>query len=598
MRMSISHHLPGQVERKPQDTPSLAVRALTTPLLDILGLDVHFSGHHAVQGLDLQIAAGETVALVGESGCGKSTTALAIMRLLPASTRVKGAVRFAGADLLTLGAQELNALRGRDIAMIFQEPMTSLNPVLTIGQQVAEALTLHQPLTRATARARAIELLDLVKLPEPARRFDDYPHNLSGGQRQRVMIAMAVACRPRLLIADEPTTALDVTIQAQILALIDELRRELGMAVLLITHDLGVVAQWADRVAVMYGGRQLESGPVAHVFEQPRHAYTQGLLGASLHLSHSLHYRTSRLAEVRPDGQGGFPLVRPSMPSQNVAPLPARKPQGPLLAVESLEVGYALKQGSIQAVAGVSFEIAPGETVGLVGESGCGKSSLSRAILGLVPAQGGRVLLDGQNLLPLSPREWLPWRRRIQMIFQDPYSSLNPRQQVQDILGHALAIHGVRDRAERERRILSILDDVGLSQSARTRYPHEFSGGQRQRIGIARALVLRPELVICDEPVSALDVSIQAQILNLLADLKVVHGLSYLFISHDLSVVRYIADRVLVMNRGQIVESASHEHIWSHPRHPYTRTLLAAVPGRSDDRSPLNGQAPELRQAA
>jgi peptide/nickel transport system ATP-binding protein len=557
-----------------------AVGAPDDALLDIRGLSVAFPGHVAVDALDLHIDAGETVALVGESGCGKSTTALAVLRLLPPQARLSGAVRFAGRDLLGLKERELVDLRGREISMIFQEPMTSLNPVLTIGRQVAEALTLHQRLSAAAARARAVELLDLVKLPEPARRFDDHPHHLSGGQRQRVMIAMAVACKPRLLIADEPTTALDVTIQAQILRLIDDLRRELGMAVLLITHDLGVVAQWADRVAVMHGGRKLEEGPTGRVFAAPRHAYTRGLLGASLHLDNDLHYRTARLAEIRADGHGGFDLLRAPVRVQ-----PAAAPAAgaaPLLSVEELHVGYAGRHGTVPAVQGVSLSIAPGETVGLVGESGCGKSSLSRAIVRLVPAQSGRVVFGGEDLLALSPSALLPWRRRVQMIFQDPYGSLNPRHRVEDMLHHALAIHGLRDRAERERRIAAVLDDVGLGAQARKRYPHEFSGGQRQRIGIARALVLRPELVICDEPVSALDVSVQAQILNLLVDLKAAYGLAYLFISHDLSVVRYIADRVLVMNGGRIVESGDPADIWAHPQHPYTRTLLAAVPGRRD----------------
>ncbi|HEY0202031.1 MAG TPA: ABC transporter ATP-binding protein, partial [Burkholderiaceae bacterium] len=478
-----------------------------------------------------------------------------------------------------------------DIAMVFQEPMTSLNPVLTIGAQVAEALTLHAPLSAAAARQRAIELLDLVKLPRAAERFGDYPHQLSGGQRQRVMIAMAVACKPKLLVADEPTTALDVTIQAQILELIDELRRDLGMAVLLITHDLGVVAQWADRVAVMHDGRKLEEGPAAQVFARPRHAYTQGLLGASLHMEQALHYRTARLAEIRHDNHGGFALIRPPIRAAATPTTGAT-----LLAVQDLQVRYSGSHDPVQAVDGVSFTIARGETVGLVGESGCGKSSLSRAIVRLVTAQGGQVLLDGQDLLPLTTRALLPWRRRVQMIFQDPYGSLNPRQRVEDILGNALVIHGVRDRAERGRRVDAILDDVGLGRSARTRYPHEFSGGQRQRIGIARALVLRPELVICDEPVSALDVSIQAQILNLLADLQAAYGLSYLFISHDLAVVRYIADRVLVMQAGRIVESGDHESIWAHPQHPYTRALINAVPCPRH-RPPQADDAP-LRAAA
>ena len=565
----------------PQPGPAVAprdgaVQAADATLLDIRGLDVRFGEHHAVRGLDLQVQAGQTVALVGESGCGKSTTALALMRLLPAHARLAGSVRFAGRDLLALRERDMAALRGGALSMVFQEPMSSLNPVLSIGAQVAEALRLHVPLSPAAARARATELLDLVRLPEPARRYGDHPHQLSGGQRQRVMIAMAVACKPRLLIADEPTTALDVTIQAQILALLDELRRALGMAVLLITHDLGVVAQWADRVAVMHGGRKLEEGAVQRVFDAPRHAYTQGLLGASLHLAPGeLHYRHARLPEVRHAGGEQFTLHRPEPVA--AAPIAPDADRRPLLQVQDLRVRYAGAPAGQFAVDGVSLQIARGETVGLVGESGCGKSSLSRAIVRLVPATG-RVLLDGQDLLALAPRALLTQRRRVQMVFQDPYGSLNPRHCVEDILGHALAIHGVGERAERSRRIAQVLDDVGLGQAAGRRYPHEFSGGQRQRIAIARALVLRPELVVCDEPVSALDVSIQAQILNLLADLRAAYGLSYLFISHDLAVVRYIADHVLVMHGGRIVEEGPRAQVLTHPRHDYTRALLAAVP--------------------
>ncbi|WP_420994230.1 ABC transporter ATP-binding protein [Cupriavidus sp. 30B13] len=561
---------------RPDAVPTASIAA---PLLAVRGLDVRFPGKHAVQGLDLQIAAGEMLALVGESGCGKSSAALALMGLLPAYARSTGSVRLDGRELAGLGERALSAERGRSLSMIFQEPMTSLNPVLSVGRQVAEAITLHQPLSRGAARARAIELLELVRLPEPARRFDAYPHEFSGGQRQRIMIAMAVACGPRLLIADEPTTALDVTIQAQILALIDSLRRELGMAVLLITHDLGVVADYADRVAVMHGGRKLEEGATADVFAAPAHAYTRGLLGASLHVANGLHYSRDRLAEIRADGDGDFRLVTPPA-APRAASRAATAGAAPLLSVQDLTLSYPGDgHQRVRAVDGLSLDIAAGETVGLVGESGCGKSSLSRAIVRLAQADAGRVLFDGQDLLALAPSALLPWRRRVQMVFQDPYGSLNPRQRVEDILGHALAIHGVRERAERARRIAAILDDVGLGRGAAGRYPHEFSGGQRQRIAIARALVLRPELVICDEPVSALDVSIQAQILNLLADLKAEHGLTYLFISHDLSVVRYIADRMCVMQAGRIVETGTPESLWTSPRHPYTRALLAAVPG-------------------
>ena len=563
------------------EAPELTGRPEAAPeVLRIEQLTVSFGEHIAVRGLDLQVAAGEMLALVGESGCGKSTTALAVLRLLGPQARSRGRMWLQGRDLLALPESALSAVRGREVGMIFQEPMTSLNPLQSIGQQVAEAVRLHERLPPAALRERVLALLAQVRLPEPAQRYDDYPHQLSGGQRQRVMIAIAVACRPRLLIADEPTTALDATIQAEILALIDGLRRELGMAVLLITHDLGLVAQWADRVAVMHAGLKLEEGPVAEVLAQPRHAYTRGLLAASLHGSQVPHFRDTRLAEIRQDAEGGFRVVRP--PARPVQALPVAAPA--LLEVQDLTVRYA-GRGGTAAVQGVSLQIAAGETLGLVGESGCGKSSLSRALVQLVAAESGQVRWQGLDLLGLSPRELLPWRRRIQMIFQDPFSSLNPRQRVEDILGHALRLHGVQPARERDRRIDAILSDVGLPATARRRYPHEFSGGQRQRIGIARALVLRPELVIRDEPGSALDVSVQAQVLNLLVDLKAEYGLSYLFISHDIAVVRYIADRVLVMQAGQVVDSGAHPGFWQETRHPYTQRLLASVPGAAADPS-------------
>ncbi|ASU40911.1 glutathione ABC transporter ATP-binding protein GsiA [Herbaspirillum sp. meg3] len=550
-------------------------------LLDIRNLNVSFPGHDAVKNLSFGIAAGETLALVGESGCGKSTTALSLLRLLPDSARVSGSIVFEGRDLQTLPEEEICALRGNAISMIFQEPMTSLNPVLTIGQQVVEAIRLHQPLSAQAAKARAIELLELVRIPEPQRRFNDYPHNLSGGQRQRVMIAMAVSCHPRLLVADEPTTALDVTIQAQILALLDQLRRELSMAVLLITHDLAVVEQWADRVVVMYGGKKIEEARSEILFERPRHPYTQGLLGASLQIERNYHYRDGRLPEIRTEQKGDERIFTLSG-REHAAPLPPISlSEKPLLSLRDVHTHYRSRNGVVHAVKGVSFDVAPGESVGLVGESGCGKSTLSKTIVRLVESSAGKILLDGEDIAKLDGMRLRPYRRRVQMIFQDPYASLNPRHTVAEILDAALVIHDVKDKTERRRRIEQIVDLVGLPQRALRSYPHQFSGGQRQRIGIARALVLKPALVICDEPVSALDVSVQAQILNLLVDLKREFGLSYLFISHDLSVVRYIADKVLVMNGGRIVESGDHNSIWQNPQHEYTRSLIAAVPSSS-----------------
>ena len=537
----------------------------TTPLLELNKLAVSFGGRPAVHPIDLSIKHGEMLALVGESGSGKSTIALAAMGLLPAQAHVEGSIRFEGQALLTLREREWSALRGNRIGMIFQEPMTSLNPLQPIGRQVAEALTLHKPMSFSEARKQALELLDLVRLPEPALCFDHYPHQLSGGQRQRVMIAIAVACRPSLLIADEPTTALDVTIQAQILELIDQLRRELSMAVLLITHDLGVVSRWADRVIVMKDGTKAEEADSATLFALPSQPYTRALLGASLHFGAGLHYRDGRLTET----------ISERLPATNATANPDPRI---LLEVTDLQVDYPGAGRAVRAVDGVSFNIREGETVGLVGESGCGKSSLSRALTRLLEPSAGSIVFDGDDVTHRRRRALRPYRRRVQMIFQDPYGSLNPRHTVERTLGLALAIHGVSQRRERETKIRRIVDAVGLPASALQRYPHEFSGGQRQRIGIARALVLEPELVICDEPVSALDVSIQAQILDLLADLKAELRLALLFISHDLSVVRYIADRVLVMQAGRLVETCDHRSIWTSPQHPYTRALIDAVP--------------------
>ena len=564
---------------------SLKAAQPEAPLLDIQDLSIAFRGSQgrvsAVSHLNLSLQRGETLALVGESGSGKSTTALSLLRLLAPGAEVTGRLLFEGRDILQLRPPELRALRGREISMIFQEPMTSLNPVHTIGAQIAETLRLHEGLSALAARRRALELLDLVRIPEPQRRIDDHPHKLSGGQRQRVMIAMAVACRPRLLVADEPTTALDVTIQAQILELLDGLRRELDMALLLITHDLGVVSQWADRVAVMFGGEKVEEADTASLFAQPAHAYTRGLLGASLHAGQVPHSSERRLPEINTaldpvTGLRRFELVQPSPR----APQPAVLATGqPLLQVQDLRTAYRGRDGAlVNAVDGVSFELRAGETLGLVGESGCGKSTLSKTLLRLVDPSEGRIVLDGTDIARLPERALKDWRRRIQMVFQDPYASLNPRRSVQDILDTVLKVHDVASRDERRRRIGEILERVGLPASAASRYPNEFSGGQRQRIGIARALVVRPALVVLDEPVSALDVSIQAQILNLLVELKQDFGLSYLFISHDLSVVRHIADRVMVMNQGRIVEAGHHREIWEHPQHPYTRSLIQAAP--------------------
>jgi peptide/nickel transport system ATP-binding protein len=542
---------------------------MTAPLLDINQLRVHFGPHPAVDGLSVSLKRGQTLALVGESGCGKSTTALALMGLLPASARVSGRVLFDGRDLLELEPAQWRTLRGRHLGIIFQEPMTSLNPALTIGYQVVEVLRLHGLADRKLAHARALELLDQVEIPQAAQRFGAYPHQLSGGQRQRVVIAMAIACNPQLLIADEPTAALDVTVARQVLQLLDRLQREHAMAMLLITHDLALVENHADHCVVMHGGQAMEHGSASAVLESPRHPYTKGLLGASLHRLGGIGYREQRLPEVRISsataGQPArFELHRP-------APLPAlatRAAQPPLLKVRDLVSGYEGKP----AVHGVSFDLLRGQTLGLVGESGCGKSTLSRTLTRLILPMKGSIEFAGAPLGDATVRGPSP----IQMVFQDPYTSLNPRCRVGDILERVLIVSGVRQASERRRAIAERLDQVGLSQASVQRYPHEFSGGQRQRIGIARALLTRPQLLILDEPVSALDVSVQAQILNLLVELKHSLNLSYLFISHDLAVIRYMADEVLVMQHGRIVEAANAKQLWGAPSHPYTRTLLSA----------------------
>jgi peptide/nickel transport system ATP-binding protein len=566
-----------------------------TPLLSLQDLSIRYPGEArpAVSGLNLDVGAGESVALVGESGCGKSTTALALLRLLPASAQASGRVLLEGRDLLALRERDMAALRGNAVSMIFQEPMTSLNPVLSIGAQVVETLRLHTALSPQAAHARAVELLDQVRIPEPQRRFHAFPHQLSGGQRQRVMIAMAIACTPKLLVADEPTTALDVTVQAQILELLDTLRRELRMAMLLITHDLGVVARWADRVAVMHDGIKVEEQSARTLFREPAHPYTRGLLGASLGAADGVvpHYRQARLPEIRVERRDdgtptAFRLERPALRAASgigtgVAPA--------VLDVEDLHVTHRSGAHATAAVQGVSFSIAAGETVGLVGESGCGKSTLARAVLRLADHDAGRIVFDGTDIASVDRRRMRPWRGAMQLVFQDPYSSLNPRRTVAEVLEGTLQIHGVRDRQERRARAAAMIDRVGLPTAALHRYPHEFSGGQRQRIGIARALIVRPRLLVCDEPVSALDVSVQAQVLNLLADLQAEYGLSCLFISHDLGVVRYIADRILVMRAGQLVESSGRDEIWERPAHPYTRQLLAAAPCRAQANGHMEG---------
>jgi peptide/nickel transport system ATP-binding protein len=510
----------------------------------------------------------ETLCLAGESGSGKSVTSLSIMGLLQkASLRVtSGRILLGDRDLTRLPERAMRTVRGGEVAMIFQEPMTSLNPVISIGTQLTEAIREHQG--AENANAVALKMLDAVHMTEPARRLTQYPHELSGGMRQRVMIAMALSCRPKVLIADEPTTALDVTVQAQILRLMRELKREFDTSILLITHDMGVVAEMADRVAIMQNGSIVEQGPVIEIFERPAHPYTQTLLAAVPRLgAHA--------------GTDGPPRISPqaAMPAASSSP-----DRSPILNVQSLNVAYGSPAGrwlkgwpQVQAVADVSFDIRPGETLGLVGESGSGKSTTGKAVLGLIPFTGS-VMIDGREISTLSQREMQPVRRSAQMIFQDPYASLDPRMAVGKAVAEPLVIHGIGNAGERQDRVASLLRRVGLTPDAATRYPHEFSGGQRQRICIARALALEPKLIVADESVAALDVSVRARVLDLLIELQETMGLSYLFISHDMAVVERMSHHVAVMRAGRIVETGTRRAIFENPQHAYTRALMDAVP--------------------
>ena len=523
-------------------------------------------------GVSLDVPENTTVALVGESGSGKSVTAMSVLNLLPDNAERRGRIAFQGRDLLQASLSELQALRGRDIACVFQDPMSSLNPVFTVGRQVSEPLRKHLGLSARQALARAEALLDEVGLPEPKRRLSNHPHELSGGQQQRVMIAMALACEPKLLIADEPTTALDVTIQRQILELLARLKEKHRMSMLFISHDLGVVGEIADEVVVMRHGTVRERGPVARIFCDPQDAYTRALLAC------------------RPSLQQGARLMAiDDLPSAKaVTPVP-KDPAAPVvLQVQGLTKSFWLRRGvfgrrEFKAVKGASFTLRRGHTIGVVGESGSGKTTMGLALLRLHEPhsgpEGGRVTFDGHDLLTLSPRDMLPMRRRIQVVFQNPYASLNPRFAIGRTLVEPMAIHriGASD-AEREDRARALLQRVGLDDSAMNKYPHEFSGGQRQRVAIARCLTLNPDVLVLDEAVSALDVSVQAQVLNLLKDLQDELGLAYVFISHDLAVVRFMADEVMVMKDGDVVEQAPVSQVLHHPQQDYTRRLLAAIP--------------------
>jgi peptide/nickel transport system ATP-binding protein len=520
----------------------------------------------AVRGVSFDIDANRSVALVGESGSGKSVTAMAIVNLLPDNAERSGRILWQGQDLLQATRARMQALRGRDIACVFQDPMSSLNPVLSVGLQLGEPLRAHLGLSARQARARAEELLAEVGLPEPRRRLDAYAHQLSGGQQQRVMIAMALACEPKLLIADEPTTALDVTIQRQILELLAVLKARHRMSLLFISHDLALVGEIADEVVVMRHGQVRERGPAAQVFQSPRDAYTRALLACRPTLHHPLPAR--------------LPVI--DAPAAATTPAPPKDPDAPVvLEVHALAKSFWLRQGlfgrrEFKAVQGVSFRLQRGHTLGVVGESGSGKTTLGLALLRLLEPSGGEVRFDGRSLDGFSERSL---RRRIQIVFQNPYAALNPRFTVGQTLLEPMAVHGIgAGRTERERRAQTLLRKVGLDAAAFAKYPHEFSGGQRQRIAIARCLSLQPEVLVLDEAVSALDVSVQAQVLNLLRDLQDEFGLAYVFISHDLAVVRFMADEVLVMKDGAVVEQSATQALLAAPQQPYTRRLLAAVP--------------------
>lgn len=529
-------------------------------LLKIDNLSVAF-GHPGaretvVDGVNFAMAAGEKLALVGESGSGKSVTALSILQLHDRSQSEygSGSIRFNGEELLGKSETAMRAVRGRDIAMIFQEPMTALNPVYSVGEQLIEPLMLHEGVDRNEARERMIALLGRVGINEPEKRFEAFPHMLSGGQRQRVMIAMALACRPKLLIADEPTTALDVTIQKQILELLDELQAEYGMAVLLITHDLNMVRHFADRVAVMEKGKLVEQGKVSAVFGNPQHGYTKKLLASEPE------------PLVASDDVNELAQHAPVMRGENVR------------CYFPIKAGFfRRKVGEVRAVDEVDLVLHPGETVGIVGESGSGKTTLGMCLLRLQQSEG-KIVFNGERIDEMGAHALRPLRRHFQVVFQDPFSSLSPRMSIEEIIGEGLKLHYPQLGAtERRERIEAVMEEVGLQPAMLQRYPHEFSGGQRQRIAIARAVVLEPKLILFDEPTSALDISVQKQVLALLRDLQVRHGMSYLFISHDLKVIRAIAHRVLVMKEGRVVESGNTDQLFDSPQHPYTRTLLEAA---------------------
>jgi glutathione transport system ATP-binding protein len=553
------------------------------PLLSVEGLSVEFGANRVVEDLSFAVEPGKTVAIVGESGSGKSVTSLSVMRLadMMGARFAGGRIMFGGKDLLQASQKEMRSVRGKEVAMIFQEPMTSLNPVFTIGDQICEVLVLHEKLGKAAAIEEARRLLDMVRLPDSGELLKRYPHQLSGGMRQRVMIAMALACRPKLLIADEPTTALDVTIQAQILNIVRDLQKTLGMAMVFITHDMGVVAEMADDVVVMWKGRKVEEGPVREIFANPQHPYTRTLLAAVPRLG-------SMTGEAFPKRmpltvlQDGEPTVVGEERVQDTA----QYGEKPLLSVKDLFVRFDIRKNlfgkathRLSAVQKVSFDIHPGETLALVGESGSGKSTIGRTIQQLQTAMGGEISFNGRTYSSMSAAERFRMRQEVQYIFQDPFASLDPRKTVGFSIAEPINTHGLITGSKTvRRRVDELLERVGLSSAHADRYPHEFSGGQRQRVCIARALASDPKLIIADEALSALDVSIQAQIINLFMDLQAERGLAYLFISHDMAVVEKMSHRVAVLYLGQIMEMGSRAQVFETPQHDYTRRLLSAVP--------------------
>jgi len=556
---------------------------MTSPILTVSNLTTSFrvegKWKSVVRNISFDIKPKETLAVVGESGSGKSVTALSIMRLTPPqSSKIEGSIKLNGKELLTLPDAEMRHIRGNEIAMIFQEPMTSLNPVLTIGFQIAEALILHRGLSRSEAEAETIRLLEKVRIPAAKSRFHEYPHRFSGGMRQRVMIAMALACKPKLLIADEPTTALDVTIQAQTLELIKTLQDEEGMSVLFITHDMGVVAEIADRTVVMYNGDEIETGATEDIFANPQKPYTKSLISAVPKLGSMIGRRRPMRFPVvdRNTGESDVPTETPDT---------VQAAERPVLEVSGLTTRFEIRggllssvKGRVHAVENVSFSLKAGETLALVGESGCGKSTTGRSVMRLIEPLAGSVLLDGVDVLKLNQHDLREQRKRMQMIFQDPFASLNPRMNVGTAVAEPLLINNLATRSEARDKVADLLKRVGLLPEMANRFPHEFSGGQRQRICIARALAVEPRLIVADEAVSALDVSVKAQVVNLMLDLQARMGLGYLFISHDMAVVERVSHRVAVMYLGEIVEIGPREQIFQNPQHPYTKRLLAAVP--------------------